>query len=148
MELVENTPLDVRKIAELITDKEDMFLVWPAAKWPFDPDQWAEKLDPAKGNFDFFVYDAGALAGHAALLNKGEPDSLMVSFLYIVPTLRSKGLGGKMIGLLADFARARGVKRLNLGVRDYNLRGLACYRRCGFREYERDGTLIRMEKDL
>jgi len=40
-----------------------------------------------------------------------------------------------------------GAKRLRLVVRDYNPKALKCYLHCGFKETERDGTLIRMAKD-
>ena len=50
MRLVENIPLDTQVIASLISDREDLHLVWPKAKWPFDHDQWREVLDPDAGN--------------------------------------------------------------------------------------------------
>ena len=148
MELVENSPLDTGKIASLISDKDDLFLVWPIAKWPFDHRQWAEVLDPGKGNISFIIREGGKSVGHAALLNKGVPDTYTVSFLYLLPDYRSQGLGRCMVAALEDYAiRTFGAKMLRLVVRDYNPRALKCYLRCGFKETGRDGTLITMEKD-
>ncbi|MEE9508648.1 MAG: hypothetical protein V3V44_05100, partial [Anaerolineales bacterium] len=67
MRLVENIPLDTQVIASLISDREDLHLVWPKAKWPFDHDQWREVLDPDAGNKPFLVFEGEQLIGHAAL---------------------------------------------------------------------------------
>ena len=149
MELVENSPLDTDKIASLISTRDDMFLVWPIAKWPFDHRQWAEALDPGKGNVSFIIREGGKPVGHAALLNKEVPDTCTVSFLYLLPEYRSQGLGRRMVAALEDYAILTfGAKRLRLVVRDYNSRALKCYLHCEFKETGRDGTLITMEKDL
>jgi RimJ/RimL family protein N-acetyltransferase len=149
MELMENSPLDAGKIASLISTKEDLFLVWPIAKWPFDSRQWAEVLDPAKGNVSFIVREDGKSVGHAALLNKGIQDTCTVAFLYLLPDHRSQGLGRRMVAALEDYAMHRfAAKRLRLVVRDYNPRAFNCYLQCGFKEIGRDGTLINMQKEL
>jgi ribosomal protein S18 acetylase RimI-like enzyme len=149
MELVENSPVDTGKIASLISTRDDLFLVWPIAKWPFDRQQWEDALDPAKGNVSFIVREGGKSVGHAALRNKGEPDTYVVSFLYLLPAYRSRGMGRRMVAALEGYAMRRfGVNRLRLVVRDYNPRALKCYRHCGFKETGRDGTLITMEKEL
>jgi RimJ/RimL family protein N-acetyltransferase len=148
MELVENSPLDTGKIASLISNKDDLFLVWPIAKWPFDHQQWAEALDPGKGNVSFIICERGKPVGHAALLNKGAPDTYTISFLYLLPDYRSQGMGRCVVAALEDYAlRTFGAKRLLLVVRDYNPRALKCYLHSGFKETGREGTLITMEKD-
>jgi RimJ/RimL family protein N-acetyltransferase len=149
MELVENSPLDISRIASLVSTRDDLFLVWPMAKWPFDKQQWEDALDPAKGNVSFIVREGGKSVGHAALRNKGEPETYMVSFLYLLPAYRSRGMGRRMVAALEGYAMRRfGVKRLRLVVRDYNPRALKCYLHCGFKETGRDGTRIDMQKDL
>ena len=149
MELVKNSPPDTDKIASLISTKEDLFLVWPIARWPFDHRQWAEVLDPGKGNVSFLIREGGKSIGHAALLNRGLPDTCTVAFLYLLPDHRSQGLGRRMLAALEDYAmRAFDAKRLSLVVRDYNPKALKCYLHCGFKETGREGTLITMEKDL
>ena len=55
MKLVENIPLDTQIIAEMINDRDDLYLVWPAANWPFDHQQWREVLDPSEGNKSFLA---------------------------------------------------------------------------------------------
>jgi RimJ/RimL family protein N-acetyltransferase len=149
LELVENSPLDVAALGALISDRDDLRLVWPEARWPFDGDQWQEILDPGEGHVSFFVHRDGAVVGHAALRRTDEPRTYSVAFLYVRPALRSRGLGQRVVGLLDDYARTRlGAGKLNLHVRSYNERALKCYAKCGFTEESRDGTLITMSREL
>ena len=149
MRLVENIPLDTQVIASLISDREDMHLVWPLAKWPFDHDQWREVLDPDAGNKPFLVYQSKQLIGHAALRKTEESDVYTLSYLYLIPQLRSQGLGETMIGLLEQYATEKlYAKKLILVARTYNPTALRCYTKCGFQEYSREETLIRMSKVL
>ena len=117
MNLIANIPLDTDKIAGLLQDRDDLFLVWPAAKYPFDHGQWKEVLNPEKGNKSFLVYQQNELIGQCSLLATANPDALvitndaetyMLGFLYLQPQCRSQGLGVKMIdGALAGLtARA------------------------------------------
>jgi len=147
--LVENIPLDTQVIASLISDREDLHLVWPVAKWPFDHDQWREVLDPNAGNKPFLVYEGTQLIGHAALRKTEESDVYTVSYLYLLPRLRSQGLGKTMICLLERYAIEKlTAKKLLLVTRTYNPMAVRCYTKCGFQEYSREETLIRMSKVL
>ena len=149
MRLVENIPLDTQVIASLISVREDLHLVWPVAKWPFDHDQWREVLDPAAGNKPFLVYEGKQLIGHAALRRTEESHVYTASYLYLVPQLRSQGLGETMIGLLEQYATEKlSAKKLLLVARTYNPMALRCYTKCGFQEYSREETLIKMTKTL
>ena len=149
MVLIENKPLDTQKIADLISDKNDLPLVWPIARWPFDHQQWREVLDPEKGNVSFLVYDKGLLIGHAALLKTAVPQTYSVAFLYLLPNIRLQGKGRTLVGLLESYAVASlGAKRLHLVVRDYNPAAYKCYLHCGFTESGRKGTLIKMQKEI
>lgn len=149
MKIFENTPLDTKAIADLITTKGDLHLVWPLAKYPFDHNQWKKVLDPAEGNKSFFFYADNHCIGHAALRTTDNPYVYAVSFLYLIPAERSKGLGQKMIGMVEQYAHKNlSVSRLVLVVRTYNPKAIKCYLKSGFREDNREGTLIRMSKSL
>lgn len=149
MRLNENIPLDTHLIADLVTDRADLHLVWPLARHPFDHDQWREALDPECGHFSFGVYVGAALIGHAALRKTERHGVYSVSFLYLTPESRSRGLGRRMVALLEEYARTRlAATELILVARDYNPGALNCYMRCGFKETGREGTLIRMSKAL
>ena len=147
--LVENIPLNTRIVADLINDQDDLHLVWPLARWPFDHEQWREVLDPRQGNRPFLVYHENQLIGHAALRKGQEAGAYAVSFLYVSPPLRSRGLGAQMIGILEKYARETlNATKLILVARTYNPRAIRCYTNCGFRKYDRDGTLIKMSKSM
>ena len=149
MRLVENIPLDTGVIAHLITDYADLHLVWPSARWPFDHLQWQKVLNPASGNKSFLVYEGSVLIGHAALCKTEQPEVYSLNYLYLTPQMRSKGLGEKMVRLLEQYARERlSAKKLVLVTRTYNPGARKCYSKCGFREYRREATLIRMSKVL
>jgi ribosomal protein S18 acetylase RimI-like enzyme len=149
MNLVENTPLDTQVIEDLISNRQDLYLVWPAAKWPFDHQQWRDVLDGSAGNKSFLVYEGDQLIGHAALRAGEEPGVYKVSFLYLLLQLRSKGLGRTVVALLEEYARENmSAEKLVLVVRSYNPAAIKCYLKCGFQEYSREETLIKMSKLL
>ena len=149
MRLVENIPLDTNIIADLIGDGDDLHFIWPKAKWPFDHLQWQKVLDPEKGNKSFLVYQGSELIGHAALRKMEEPGVYSLNYLYLLPQMRSRGLGVKMVRLLEQYAKEElSAKKLVLVTRTYNPRARKCYSKCGFREYRREVTLIRMSKVL
>lgn len=149
MRLVENIPLDTTLVANLINDRHDLYLVWPKARWPFDHEQWREVLNPEAGNTPFLVYQGRQLIGHAALRETKVSQIYVVSFLYLVPELRSRGLGARMIGLLERYAqKTLSATKLILVTRTYNPGAIRCYAKCGFQEVSRDGTLIEMSKEL
>jgi len=147
MKLVENIPLDTHVISDLIKDPGDLSLVWPLAKYPFDHNQWREALNPEKGHTPLLVFKDDQLIGHAALRKTETPSVYAVSFLYLLPQIRSKGLGEQMISLLEKYAKERlSARKLILVVRTYNQVARRCYVKCGFKEDGRDGTLIKMSK--
>ena len=149
MKLVENIPVDTHTIEDLIKSKNDLFLVWPAANYPFDHGQWQEVLNPDEGNRSFFIYDDHELIGHAALRRTEIQDMYAVCYLYLLPDIRSKGLGARMMALLEDYAREKlYARQLVLRTRTYNPRAVKCYEKAGFSEFNRDGTLIHMSKVL
>ncbi len=149
MELKPNSPLDTQAIARLIEDRDDMHLVWPKARWPFDHAQWHRALDPSKGHHAFLVMEGDDLIGSAALRAMDHPGGYQVSFLYLRSQWREKGKGQILVSLLEAFARNQlNARYLELVVRDHNPRALSCYSKCGFTRIDRQGTLIRMSKHI
>jgi ribosomal-protein-alanine N-acetyltransferase len=149
LSLVANHPLDLITLGRLLSDKDELFLVWPDARFPFDAEQWRERLSARPGNRSYFVADDGEIIGHAALQHTDEPDVLAVSYLYIRPDRRGRGFGRELIALLEAEARTSpNVQALKLRVRTYNPRALHIYETSGFARAEQDGTLVLMRKDL
>ena len=149
MKLVENIPVDTHTLEGLIKDRKDLFLVWPAAKFPFDHEQWREVLNPDEGNISFFVYNDHELIGHASLRKTQVQGMYALCYLYLLPDIRSKGWGARMVALLEDYAREKlSARQLVLRARTYNPRAVRCYEKAGFKAFNRDGTLINMLKVL
>ena len=147
MKLIENIPLNTELIADLITDKNDLYLVWPSAKYPFDHDQWKNVINTEKGDVPFLIYNDDEVAGHAVLSKTENENVYSLSFLYVKPELRSKGFGERMIYQLENYAKNYlKAKKLTLVVRTYNPRAHKCYSKCGFIEDGREDTLVRMYK--
>ena len=46
MILVENSPVDTTRLFRLFHEKDDLFLIYPKARLPFDHSQWRSLLDP------------------------------------------------------------------------------------------------------
>lgn len=57
-----------------------------------------------------------------------------ISFLYLLPAWRGRGLGVQLVGQAVSHFRARGQSVLRLTVSPKNARAAAMYRRCGFTE--------------
>ena len=149
MVIVENSPVDTALLERMIKDPEDLRLVWPKALYPFDHRQWQEILDPGRGIVSFLVFESENLIGHAALDRSDEPQTTVARFLYIIPELRSRGMGQRLLSLLEDYARERlNAKRLVLRVRTFNAHAVNCYTKSGFREFYREGSLVMMGKDI
>ena len=149
MKLVENIPVDTHTLEGLIKSRKDLFLVWPAAKFPFNHEQWREVLNPDEGNISFFVYNDHELIGHAALRKTQVQGMYALCYLYLLPDIRSKGWGARMVALLEDYAREKlTARQLVLRARTYNPRAVRCYEKAGFKAFNRDGTLINMLKVL
>ena len=142
-------PADLSWLAAMLSDAEDLRLVWPDARHPFDRDQWRETLTRFPANECYQIMCDGSAVGHAALLETEEPGVRAVSYLYIEPGFRGRGLGLDLMRAVETQARTQGhVRALRLRVRSYNPRAQHVYRQAGFREVQREGTLITMRKEL
>ena len=106
LSLVANHPLDLVKLGQLLSDQDELFLVWPDARFPFDPEQWRERLSSQPDNRSYFIVHEAEIIGHAALLATDEPHALAVSHLFIRPDRRGRGFGSELIAA----ARGRGAE--------------------------------------
>jgi [ribosomal protein S18]-alanine N-acetyltransferase len=148
VELVLNNPPDVDRLGELLSNKDDLLLVWPEARFPFDREQWRERLSLLPGNRSYFVALDGETIGHVALLETEEAWTLAVSFVFVKPQHRGRGLGVELMALVQLEARTLGARALRLRVRTYNPRARHVYEAVGFVQSEQADTLVIMRKQL
>jgi RimJ/RimL family protein N-acetyltransferase len=148
VELVLNNPPDLDSLGALLSDKGDLLLVWPEARFPFDREQWRERLSSHPKNQSYFVARDGETIGHVALLETEEERTLAVSFVFVKPQHRGRGLGLELMALVEREAMTLGARALRLRVRTYNPRARRVYEAVGFVQSEQTDTLVIMRKLL
>jgi ribosomal-protein-alanine N-acetyltransferase len=147
--LVPNAPLVLAMLGALLIDRNELFLVWPEAKFPFDREQWGERLLSRSGNRSYFLALDGRIVGHAALLETDEPQVRALSFVFITPDQRARGFGRELVALLEmEAVTVLGTRTLRLRARTYNPRAIQLYEKSGFVTLEQDGRLVIMRKVL
>lgn len=147
--LVPNHPLDLEELGRMLADKEDLHLVWPMARHPFDPEQWRNVLTEHPDTLSFFVEHLGERIGHGALMGTDQAGRFGISYLYLAPALRGQGLGRQFMEALETQARnVLSANELTLVVRTNNPRAYRVYKRAGYEETGREGTRITMRKLL
>lgn len=97
---------------------------------PWQRDTFLELI--GRPNLELLVMEHASegIVGYAVLwciMDQGE-----LANLAIVPAMRSRGLGTRLLESVVDVARRRGVESLFLEVRDSNAVALELYRRFGF----------------
>jgi GNAT superfamily N-acetyltransferase len=82
--------------------------------------------------FFAFLSDLGDLpVGLAGGIDEGAGAAELVS-MWVRPQARGRKVGAALVMAVADWARGRGLSRLNLWVTDGNQAARALYERCGF----------------
>lgn len=98
-----------------------------------DPAEGASRvaaLARAPGSVYASVYEEGrTVAAGAAAFSQGW---VSVHGMRTAPTLRGRGMAGRVLAALAEAAMAHGVKRCFLQVEEGNTAAQALYRRAGF----------------
>jgi RimJ/RimL family protein N-acetyltransferase len=110
---------------------------------------WLESRAEAPERADWAIVDAatGAFLGEAVLLDV-DADNHSGGFRIALrgPDVYGNGYGTEATRLVADFAFGRvGLHRLALEVYDFNLRGIAAYRKSGFHEEGRLRDALRWD---
>ncbi len=155
------------KVDEVPEIKQVLSLTWTDTYGPFlpaevieivtslwhSPETLAAEIENDRVFFHVAKDDQGAIVG---LLTAGRPSDEIVSIgrLYVLPGSQRQGIGGKLLD--ACVAAYPGVQKLVLEVEAQNEKGLAFYRKHGFREASRkeeelEGialTAVEMEKQL
>ena len=155
------------KVDEVPEIKQVLSLTWTDTYGPFlpaevikivtslwhSPETLAAEIENDRVFFHVAKDDQGTIVG---LLTAGRPSDEIVSIgrLYVLPGSQRQGIGGKLLdACVAAFPPAQ---KLVLEVEAQNEKGLAFYRKQGFREASRkeeelEGialTVVEMEKQL
>ena len=111
--------------------------VWELEKRCFD-DPWELKAFTSELENKISVYfaardeESGRIVGYAGVWLMY--DCADITNIAVDPDFRREGLGGKMLELLTDVSRERGMESITLEVRASNAPAIALYEKYGFKE--------------
>ena len=104
------------------------------ADWQVAPeDRWRARLG-IPNSVNFVAFDNGEPVGMASGVPTPEIGVVELISMWVKPSLRGQGLGGRLVEEVVAWAKRRGARVVRLGVADGNAAAIALYRRCGFQE--------------
>lgn len=91
------------------------------------------------GNFAIVLLENDKLIGNCGLMNIDQTNRKATIGIFIGDKEeQNKGYGTEVIKLLLDYGfNYLNLHNINLGLMEFNKRALACYKKCGFKEYGR-----------
>jgi ribosomal protein S18 acetylase RimI-like enzyme len=103
------------------------------------PATWKARLGQENAA-TFLARHRGRDVGLAVVVDEGEGAAGLYA-VWVEPTARRAGLGGRLVDAALGWARARGLRHANLEVGERNASAIALYARCGFRPTGRRRSL-------
>jgi ribosomal protein S18 acetylase RimI-like enzyme len=109
---------------------------------------WESRLEKDENNTTFFAEHGGQLIGMTGI-GRGQSaktkHSAFIWGVYIRPEWRGLHIAERLIETCIEWAQARAVNILKLGVMTSNTSALRCYERCGFKTYGTEPRAIYYE---
>ncbi|MGC9017961.1 MAG: N-acetyltransferase [Caldimicrobium thiodismutans] len=111
--------------------------------------KWLYKRDKE----GFFVAEVdgkivGFAAGDANWINSEGEKVLEIHEIFVIPEMRGKGIGTKLIEKLLEYGKKKGLKLAELWVGEKNYKAIEFYKTLNFKETGHGGKWIRMIKFL
>ncbi|ETW11956.1 Ribosomal-protein-alanine acetyltransferase [Roseivivax marinus] len=143
-----NAPFELITLGEMLTDEDEMKLVNPNAKFPFDPQEWAEKWLNEPDDASFYILDeTGQPVGFFALRVGVGPEVRHLTYVFVAPEARG-GAGAQMAALVEQAARQLEALTLTLKVETDNEPAHNAYLSAGYEELSRRNGMATMRRDL
>lgn len=134
MQIRAATAADYPDIVNLIGSEKELFLVYPAGKYPFTLPQLGG-LAASRTDFTVVV-DGGRTVGFANLYAHKPPDHVFIGNVIIDEASRGKGFGRALVSYMTDLAfDTYAVARVRISVFSDNIPAVRLYSRCGFTPY-------------
>ncbi len=133
----EATPKDFESIANLIKNKEELFLIYPSGKFPLTPKQVKELYEARK---DFTVLtDKNRIIGFANLYDYLENKFVFIGNVVIDKAYRGRGKGKKLIAHMIELAKEKyNLPEVRISVFADNTDALLLYIDLGFELYAKE----------
>jgi putative hydrolase of HD superfamily len=135
MEIVRLGPGDEDRFREVrlraLADAPQAFASTLAREQAFTPDVWTSRLTGDASVNLLAVEDGEPLAMTSARLD--DPGTAHLLGMWVAPEARGRGVAGRLIDAIVDWARDRNARRLVLWVTDINRPAHALYEKSGFR---------------
>lgn len=101
--------------------------------------EWFKNISKNPANFAIVTLEQDELIGTIGIENINTTNRIGTLGIFIGSSCnRNKGCGTEAVNLILDFAfNYMNLQNINLDVMDFNERAIACYKKCGFKEYGR-----------
>ena len=139
---------DLEPLSRLIATEQDMALVNPNAKFPFDPLEWREKWLGDLDDAAFYLLDReGREVGFFALRVGVGPEVRHLTYVFLAEAHRG-GAGARVTELVEEAAQGLGALTITLKVETDNAPAMAAYLNAGYEELSRSGGMATMRRDF
>lgn len=143
-----NAPFDLEPLSRLLVEKEDLALVNPSAKAPFDPLEWQEKWLNEPDDASYYLVDrTGREVGFFALRVGVGPEVRHLVYVFVEKGSRG-GAGERLAELAEQAARDLGALSITLKAELDNEKALRMYESAGYEELGRRHGMATMRKDF
>ena len=143
-----NLPFDLMPLSRLLTQEDDLALVNPNAKFPFDPLEWQEKW---LGDFDdasyYLMDDDGTEAGFFALRVGIGPEVRHLTYAFVAEEARG-GAGEVLAAAVEAAARDLGALTITLKCETDNDPAMNAYISAGYETLSERNGMATMRLDL
>lgn len=127
-------PDDLPAVTQLLTSRDELFLVYPNGHFPFTLAQARQLYNE---RFEFTVLcDNDTIIGFGNLYDRYRDDYAFIGNVFIAPEFRQQGMGKLLLTYMikAAFEKYR-LQEVRLSVFADNQPAIALYQSFGFREY-------------
>jgi ribosomal protein S18 acetylase RimI-like enzyme len=129
------------EIANLVSSPEELFLVYPSGRYPWDIQQ-LNKLYEARKNFTVCIIN-GLIAAFANLYNIKPDDSAFIGNVIVSDAYKGQGVGKALTEYMLRLCKEKYNAVAHLSVFGFNARALLMYSKSGFVPYA-----VEQRKDL
>lgn len=152
----EVAPEDIPAISNFPRDENELFFMYPKAKFPLTVDQLKSSID-SRFDSTVILHDE-TVVGFANFYEVTENLHCSIGNVIVSPTFRSKGVGTYLINIMEKKAISKyKVKEIHISCFNQNVTGLLLYSKLGYAPYEIEKrydkkseptALIKMKKEV